>query len=221
MARPRKSRKVCHFPQSLAFAPAAHGVGEDAVVLTVDEYETIRLIDLEDFSQEACGEWMGIARTTVQMIYTSARKKLAQMLVEGRPLEIAGGDYRLCDGARNCSQALCFKQYYSRKYEKPTDCVRVAVSCNGGEISQGFEEVRQIHLYDLREGKIIGSQILDVAQTDQVMLPGIPAALQTDLLVCNTIGSGTKLALNAAGIRVIAGISGDADGAVRTILEHK
>ena len=164
---------------------------------------------------------MGIARTTVQMIYTSARKKLAQMLVEGRPLEIAGGDYRLCDGTRNCSQAICFKQYYSRKYEKPTDCVRVAVSCNGGEISQGFEEVRQIHLYDLREGEIISSQILDVAQTDQVMLPGIPAALQTDLLVCNTIGSGTKLALNAAGIRVIAGISGDADGAVRTILEHK
>ena len=221
MARPRKSRKVCHFPKSLAFSPAAHGVGENAVNLTVDEYETIRLIDLEGFSQEACGEWMGIARTTVQMIYTSARKKLAQMLVEGRSLQIAGGDYRLCDGAQNCSQDLCFKQYYSRKYEKPAACIRVVIACDAGKVSSGFEDAQQIHIYDLLEGKITASQILDVAQTEKTILPGILAALQTDMLVCETIGSGTKLALSAAGIQVTTGISGDANTAARIIFENK
>lgn len=70
----------------------------EPIVLQVDEYETLRIIDREGFSQEQCGEYMHIARATVQQIYTSARKKLADALVEGRPIHIAGGEYRLCDG---------------------------------------------------------------------------------------------------------------------------
>lgn len=99
MPRPRKCRKVCCLPRIREFVPAC-GISSpaEAVILTVDEYEAIRLIDQEDFSQEACGAFMHVARTTVQQIYTSARKKLAQALVEGRPLRIQGGDYRLCDG---------------------------------------------------------------------------------------------------------------------------
>ena len=117
MPRPRKSRKVCHFPSSLSFVPAEQGTDREPVQLTVDEYETIRLIDLEGFSQEDCGTWMGVGRTTVQMIYASARKKLSRMLVEGKPLQISGGDYRLCNGDRNCGQS-CYKQQYSRQCGK-------------------------------------------------------------------------------------------------------
>lgn len=73
------------------------------MVLTVDEYEAIRLIDQQGFSQEECSSYMQVARTTVQMIYNTARKKIALALVEARPLRIEGGDYRLCDG----SEAYC------------------------------------------------------------------------------------------------------------------
>ena len=66
--------------------------------MRVDEYETVRLIDLTGYTQEECAAQMGIARTTVQGIYNDARKKIADALVNGKELIIAGGDYRLCEG---------------------------------------------------------------------------------------------------------------------------
>ena len=91
MPRPRKCRKVCWLPDNDGFVPVRGGEELTPIVLNVDEYESIRLIDREGFSQEQCGEYMRIARTTVQQIYAAARKKLADTLVEGLSLRIEGG----------------------------------------------------------------------------------------------------------------------------------
>lgn len=99
MARPRKWRKVCCLPENSRFGPLGQQrAAASRIAMTVDEYETVRLIDLEGMTQEACAEKMHIARTTVQGIYTAARKKIADSLVNGKVLLIEGGDYRLCDG---------------------------------------------------------------------------------------------------------------------------
>ncbi|MEA5060710.1 hypothetical protein SDC9_111246 [bioreactor metagenome] len=99
MPRPRKWRKVCRLPKASEFAPLIEKSASLApVTITVDEYETIRLIDNEGFTQEECSGYMKIARTTVQQVYNNARKKLAHALVEGLPFKIEGGDYLLCDG---------------------------------------------------------------------------------------------------------------------------
>lgn len=99
MARPRKWRKVCCLPDNDRFGPlGAINNREDFIIMSIDEYETIRLIDLESFTQEECAGHMGIARTTVQGIYNDARQKLADSLVNGKVLRIQGGDYKLCGG---------------------------------------------------------------------------------------------------------------------------
>ncbi len=99
MPRPRKWRQVCCLPKTNEFIPVnVDDPEEGIVIMTVDEYESIRLIDHEGFSQEECSGYMKIARTTVQQIYNNARKKMARVLVEGLALRIEGGDYKLCDG---------------------------------------------------------------------------------------------------------------------------
>jgi len=109
MPRPRKWRKVCCLPESNRFGPLNALINQEHfVIMTVDEYETIRLIDLEGFTQEECAEQMNIARTTVQRIYNDARKKLAESLVNGKVLRIEGGDYKLCDGLeKTCGCGGC------------------------------------------------------------------------------------------------------------------
>lgn len=98
MSRPRKWRKVCCLPESNLFGPLnMSNIDSEILMMTVEEYETIRLIDLEEMTQEECAERMNVARTTVQRIYNDARKKLAESLVNGNILKIEGGDYKLCD----------------------------------------------------------------------------------------------------------------------------
>ena len=107
MPRPKRCRRICAEPAYDAFLPEGIAGGEP-VVLTLDEYEAIRLIDLEKKTHEECAAWMEVSRTTVTEIYESARYKLADCIVNGRRLCISGGDYRICDGtAKGCGAARC------------------------------------------------------------------------------------------------------------------
>ena len=120
MARPMKWRKVCCLPESNRFGPLDLDSSADAenhVNMTVDEYETIRLINLEGFTQEECANQMNIARSTVQGIYIEARKKLAESLVNGKVLSIEGGEFRLCEGLDNGCGRGCHR--HRRQRVKP------------------------------------------------------------------------------------------------------
>lgn len=98
MPRPIKRRKVCCLPETDLFGPLnSRGVESGIIVMSVEEYETIRLIDHEGLMQEECADNMNVARTTVQRIYNEARKKIAEAIVNGSVLKIEGGNYKLCE----------------------------------------------------------------------------------------------------------------------------
>lgn len=106
MARPAKAKRICGMPSKCQFGPLD---GEDGKrnVMTLEEYETVRLIDYLDCTQEECAAQMGVARTTVQAVYQSARKKLAAMMVEGSGISISGGSYEVCPRAAGCCRKNC------------------------------------------------------------------------------------------------------------------
>ena len=89
MPRPPRCRRICDVPQVDTFCP--NGCEDtEPILLTLDEYEVIRLVDLEQQTHEQCAAQMDISRSTVQEIYESARRKIAACLVHGKPLHITG-----------------------------------------------------------------------------------------------------------------------------------
>lgn len=99
MARPPKQRCICSLPRVTGFSPQGESA-EGSVNLTYDEYEVIRLLDYMQMTQEQCARRMGISRPTVTRIYEEARRKMADMLTNGRTLTIGGGDVYVCPAVR-------------------------------------------------------------------------------------------------------------------------
>lgn len=97
MPRPRKQKLICGMPMCSTFGPRGGASTAEPVSMSLEEYEVIRLIDRENMDQTQCAAEMGVARSTVQRLYTDARRKLAECVVDGRTLQITGGDYELCE----------------------------------------------------------------------------------------------------------------------------
>jgi len=114
--------KTASFTCSNIYGPL-HGTKRERqiILMSVEEYEAVRLIDMEGMTQEECAEQMGVARTTVQRIYTDARKKLATSLVEGYLLKIEGGDYKICEGESQHTYCNgCRRNRYRGAHEEGT-----------------------------------------------------------------------------------------------------
>ncbi len=96
MARPKNCRRVGSMPQSDYFKPRGIPLSAlEEVVLTVDEFEAVRLADLEGLYQEQAAEKMKVSRQTFGRIIESAHKKVAEALVQGKALKIEGGEFEM------------------------------------------------------------------------------------------------------------------------------
>ena len=117
MPRPKCCRQIGVMPGKTCFQPeGATPSSFEVVLLTLDEYEAIRLADLEGLYQEQAASRMNISRQTFGRIIEAAHRKVADVLVNGKILKIEGGSV-------------------SMKAEKPVRCPRCrrAFSPDGGK----------------------------------------------------------------------------------------
>ena len=92
MPRPRHCRRVARLPQANYYKPRGIPLSVlEEVILTVDEFEALRLTDLEGLYQAQAAEKMSVSRQTLGRILESAHRKIADSLVNGKALLIEGG----------------------------------------------------------------------------------------------------------------------------------
>ena len=215
MPRPYKRRRICGLPVCRGFDPVDQEEVDETIRMTLDEYEAIRLIDLEDLSQAECAQRMQVARTTAQAVYNSARRKLSVCLAYGLPLRIQGGDYELCPGGNEkCHYKFC----RTRISERNDGTMKIAVTFENGEIFQHFGHTEQFKIYEVEDGKVTSAAVQSTNGQGHGALAGLLREIGADTLICGGIGGGARKALQEAGIQLYAGVSGDADKAVDSLL---
>ena len=108
MPRPQKSRKIVNPPKMQGFKPFGIAVFEtEHLLMQYDEYESIKLVNYDNLSQDEAAESMEVSRPTLTRIYNSALKKIAQAFVEGKSIIIEGGNYKFDKDWYKCKK--CYK----------------------------------------------------------------------------------------------------------------
>ena len=89
MPRPCKRRRVRGRPNSSYFKPAGVPINSlEESILTLDEFEAIRLIDFQEISQEQAASKMQISQPTLSRILKLARKKISDAIINGKAIKI-------------------------------------------------------------------------------------------------------------------------------------
>lgn len=103
MPRPRKCRRVAFMPGVTFFKPAGVPMRSlEETRLSLEEVEALRLKDLEGMEQEPAAEKMSVSRPTFQRVLASARRKVADALLNGKAVRIAGGDFEMAFSRYRC-----------------------------------------------------------------------------------------------------------------------
>lgn len=123
MSRPVKCRRVCFLPGVTYFKPAGIPMRFlSEVCLSLEEAESIRLKDLENLDQNQCAAHMDISRPTYQRVLISARKKIADALLNGKAVRITGGNYESVRLHFICSNGHEWDAHWSSSAETDRLC---------------------------------------------------------------------------------------------------
>ena len=96
--------------------------------------------------------------------------------------------------------------------------MKIAVTYENGRVFQHFGHTEQFKVYDVEDGKVMGSRIVPTAGSGHGALAGFLQGLGVQTLICGGIGGGARTALENAGITFYPGASGEADAQVGALL---
>ena len=103
MSKPKKQRNVQHPPLAVYFKPQGIPLFQlEQIVLNVDEYEALRLVDYEGLNQLDAATQLGISRPTCARIVEQAHKKVAEAITLGKAIRIEGGAFALLKNLMRC-----------------------------------------------------------------------------------------------------------------------
>ncbi len=218
MPRPNKEKRIgkvpvcCHF---IAVRGALDGtLSHPELLMSLEEFETIRLIDYLGLTQTEAASQMEVGRGTVQALYTAARRKLARYLVEGACLKISGGNY-LVGRLPGCQKGV---ELADSTLQKGVFNMKIAVTYEDGQVFQHFGHSSQFKIYTVEDGKIADSKVVDTNGSGHGALAGFLRSHGVGILICGGIGAGAKNALAEMGIELFAGAVGAADAQVESFL---
>ena len=110
-------------------------------------------------TRSAPGKWAFPARQLPRS--TNAHALNWQTVVrDGRPLQITGGHYRLCDGTARCCGAPCRKSAAAPVRTKGANSMRIAVTYENGNVFQHFGHTAYFKLYDVENGAVTAAQVI-------------------------------------------------------------
>lgn len=129
--RPRCPRRIETVPVVTYFKPRGVPLQElDLVLLSLEELEAVRLVDLEGLEQEGAAQRMGISRRALWEDLQNSRRKIAEALVKGKAIEIKGGDYTVVVPRGYSCNGCSTMWNISHAIEQPLQCPK----CGGNDV---------------------------------------------------------------------------------------
>lgn len=123
MPRKKRNRRIQMPPVIKGMSVyGIRGRKSNEVILHIEEYEAIRLLDYQNLTQEEAAKYMDVSRPTLTRIYDEARKKVATAFVEGRDLLFRGGDIYFDKNWFKCNACQASFSHYSEEKEKCPVC---------------------------------------------------------------------------------------------------
>jgi predicted DNA-binding protein (UPF0251 family)/predicted Fe-Mo cluster-binding NifX family protein len=196
MPRPKKQRMIEVLdPQTLNT--------NQKVILSLDEFEVIKLIDYVHLNQENCASHLKVSRTTVQRIYASARQKLALALIEKRAIEVKGGEV----------------EEVHPQVESDFTTMMIAFAIENDQLASHFGKAESLRLVDVSHGKII--QTRDLIDTDHLKheRAAYLKSLGVDHILVQHMGKSMYNHFLSFGIQAVQAQSTSIEDALRLFLE--
>lgn len=197
MPRPKQCRRVECPPNTKGFRPFGIGCcrNREVVTLQIDEYETIRLIDLEGLTQEDAAKKMQISRPTLTRIYDQARRAIAEAIVGNKILQIGEGDVEY------------YGQWHSNIITNNKEEVmkKIAIPTNNGILFQHFGKASQFTFVTIEDGKVTSKEAVDAPPHAHGVAPRFILSHKATEVIAGGIGASPVNMLMEAGVDVHIG----------------
>lgn len=193
MSRGKQDRRLTFNPLITRFSPTDK-TSSETITLLHDELEALYLMDYLDQYQEECAKSMGISRPTFSRIIESARKKVAQMIVLGKNLEIIKDSIPSIIAFATEDKHTIAESVITAKYFAFATILDGCIS--------------SINFKDNPIRKELDTQGAEIPSEGAGLGAGriIPDLLKgATMLVCKEVGEGLKRNLEGVGIRVEQG----------------